>query len=69
MIVSNYPWYQNCNTTQILLFGGYVNVRQSLYPRVTIWVNISLKHIVIRTILLRYEDSCMVYRPEWYRKQ
>ena len=23
--------YQNCNTSQILIFGGYVKVRESLY--------------------------------------
>ena len=31
------------------------------------WVDTISKHIVTSTILLRYEFSCMVYRPEWYQ--
>ena len=31
--------YQNCNTSQILIFGGYLKVRESLYTQVVIWVN------------------------------
>ena len=58
--------YQNCNTTKILIFGGYVKVRESLYIRVTIWVNTILHHI--RTIVPRYEGSCIVYRSEYYQK-
>ena len=61
--------YQNSNTNQILIFGGYVKVRVSLYTQVIHWVNTILKHIDTRVILLRYESSCMVYRPEWYSKQ
>ena len=26
-----YPGYQNCNTSQISIFGGYVKVREPLY--------------------------------------
>ena len=56
--------YQNCNTSQILIFGGYFKVRQSLYTRVIICINTILNHIDIRVILPRYDGSCMVYRPE-----
>ena len=31
--------YQNCNISQIFIFGGYVNVKESLYTLVIIWVN------------------------------
>ena len=58
--------YQNCNTSQILIFGGYVKVRESLYTRVIIWVNTILNHIDTREFLPRYEGSCNVYRPKWY---
>ena len=34
--------YQNCNTNQILIFGGYVKVRESLYTRVVIWVSTNI---------------------------
>ena len=61
--------YQICNTTQILIFGGYVKVRESLYARVIAWVNAILNHIDTRVDIPRYESSCMVYRPKWYRKQ
>ena len=61
--------YQNCNTTEILIFGGYVKVRESLCTRVSIWVNTILSHIDTRAILLRYKDFLMVYWPEWYWKQ
>ena len=37
--------YQNCNTNQKLICGGYVNVRESLCTRVIIWVNTILDHI------------------------
>ena len=42
--------YQNCNTSQILIFGGYVKVGESLYTWVIIWVNTSLDQINIRVI-------------------
>ena len=45
--------YQNCNTSQILIFGGYVKVRESLYTWVIIYVNTILNHIDIRVILSR----------------
>ena len=42
--------HQNCNTSQILIFGGYVKVGESLYTWVIIWVNTSLDQINIRVI-------------------
>ena len=55
-------------TSQILIFGGYVKVKESFYTRVIIWVNTILNHIDTTAILSRYEDSCLVYRPEWNQK-
>ena len=57
--------YQNCNTSQILIFGEHVKRRKSLYTRATIWVNIIINHI---NTVFRYEGSCMVYRPKRYQK-
>ena len=54
-----------CNTTQIVIFGGNVKVRESLYTQVLTWVNTILKHIETRAIIPRYEGSYMVYRHEW----
>ena len=42
---------------------GYIKVRESLYTRVIIWVNIVLNHIETIVILPRHKDSCMVYIP------
>ena len=61
--------YQTCNTSQILIFGGYVKVRESLYARVIVWVNTILNRIDTRVDTPRYESFRTVYRPEWYRKQ
>ena len=58
--------YQNCNTTQILIFGEYVEVRESLYIQVVIWFNTILNHIVTRAVVPRYQGFCMVYVPAWY---
>ena len=40
--------YQNCNTSQVLVFDGYVKVRTSLYTQVNVWVNVILNHIGTR---------------------
>jgi hypothetical protein len=64
--LSNTCGYQNCNTSQISIVGGYLKVRESLYTRVIIWVNSILTHIDTGAILLKYEGPCMVYRSEWY---
>lgn len=45
-------YHQNCNTSEMVIFGGYVKVRESLYTRVIVWVNTILKRIDIGTILL-----------------
>ena len=60
--------YQNCLNIQMLIFGGYLKIRDSLYARVITWVNTILNHIDARVVLSGYEDSFMVYRPEWYQK-
>ena len=61
--------YQNCNTSQIFIFGGHLKVRESLYTRVIIWVNTTLNHFDTRAILPEVESSCMVERPKWNLKQ
>ena len=61
--------YQNCNISQILIFDGYVKMRESLYTQVIICVNTILKCIDTKVILPRYKSSCMVYRPKHYQKQ
>ena len=53
--------YQICNTSQLLIFGGYVCVRGSLYIQVIICVNIILDLIDIRTILLRCPSLLLWY--------
>ena len=47
----------------MLIFGGYLKVRRSLYILFIIWVTTILIHIDARVILLRYEGSCLVYSP------
>ena len=59
--------YQDCNISQILIFGGYVKVGESLYILVVIWVNIILNHIDTRAILPRHKDFSMVSRLKWYQ--
>ena len=61
--------YQNCKTNRTLVFGRYLKAREYLYARVIIWVDTILDHIDIEAILLKYESSCMVCRPKWYRKK
>ena len=38
---------QNCSTSQILIFGGYVKVQKSLSTQVIIGVDIILNHIIL----------------------
>ena len=52
--------YQNCNTSQVLIFGGYVKGRESLSTLVIIWVNTIVNHIDIRATLTRYECSYII---------
>ena len=47
--------YQNYSLDHIMIFGGYVEVRESLYTRVIICVNNTLNQIDTRTIIPRYE--------------
>ena len=55
--------------SQILIFGGYVQVRESLDILTIFWVNIILNHIVARVIWPRYEGSCVLYRSKSLRKE
>ena len=45
-------WLLNCNTYQILMFGGCVKVREALYTRVIFWVDAILNHIETSAIYL-----------------
>jgi hypothetical protein len=49
--------YQNYITSQMLIFGGYVKMRKSLYTRVTIWDNIMILNLN-DTVSPRYEGPC-----------
>ena len=41
---------QNCDAMQILIFDGYLKMRESLYTWKFIWVNTILNHIDTSTI-------------------
>ena len=58
--------YQNCKSSQILIFDEYVKVKVREYSntQVIIWVNTILNHIDIRASLFRWKGSYMVYRSE-----
>ena len=56
--------YPNYNTSQILIYGGYVKMRESLYTQVVIWISTILNHFDTRTNMPRYQDFCMVYIPK-----
>lgn len=43
-----WDWYQNCNTSQILIIGGYFKVRESLYTWIISRVNNILNQIDTR---------------------
>ena len=55
--------YLNYETKQILIFGKYVKVRESLHTQVIIWVHNILNHIHTREIF----PDIKVYTSEWYR--
>lgn len=61
--------YQIRSTNQILIFGGYVEVKVSVYPQVFSWINTILDYIDTRIILSRYEGFCMICRPKQERKK
>ena len=54
---------------QILIFGGYVKVSESLCNQFNIWVNTIVNDIDTRIIFPRYGSSCMVYKFEWNQKR
>lgn len=57
---------QSCNIGRIWIFSEYFEVRESLHTRVVSWVNMSiLNHNNTKESLSKYEDNCMIYRPEW----
>ena len=61
---------KNVTPTKYGYIGGYVKMRESLYPSYYLdHINNILNHIVTSTISPRYEGFCMVYTPEWYQKQ
>ena len=56
--------HQYCETSQILMIFGYVNVRGSLCAQLIIWINNIPTHTATRAIFARYEGSCLHYRPK-----
>lgn len=52
----------------VLIFDGYLRLRESFSIQVIIWVNTFLKHFDAKVILTKFEGSCMVYRPECCRE-
>ena len=61
--------YQICNTTQILIFGGCLKVREIFVHPSYYLGQYHSKPCWYWEILHGDECSCMVYRPKWYRKQ
>ena len=55
--------YQNRHTNQILIFGGYHKMIISLCTHVNMLVGLIINHIDVSVILLGYEGSSMLYRP------
>ena len=53
--------YQHCNTSQILIFGGYVKVRERLFTRVIVWVDTTVNHIDTWASSPRYEGCCILH--------
>lgn len=49
--------YENCKTRQLLMFGGYVQVRESFCVQVISWVDTFLTHSDTRAILPWYEGN------------
>ena len=66
--------YQNCNTSQTLIFGDEYESKSIFAHLSYYWVKTILNHIDTRTISPKYERSCIVYRlelcpipiPYWY---
>lgn len=70
--------YQNYNSSQILIFKGYLKVRESLYIQVIIWANTIPSQINTKAILdlsmkvpARYEkQKCpQPHIPNWHPKR
>ena len=51
-------------SVKILIFDGYVKVREPLYARVVIWVNTISNYIDIRVIFPKYESSCILNKVD-----
>lgn len=58
-------WYQIYDISQILVFDGYLKVREYLGTCVIIFLKTILNHVDTRAILLRCEGSSMVYESKW----
>jgi hypothetical protein len=64
-----YPWASNCNSSRILLFGGYIKVRESLHIRMIIWFNAILYHSDTKTNLPKvWKFLHDIHPPVWYQK-
>jgi hypothetical protein len=49
---------KDCSFSQILIFGGYLKVRESLYIRVIVWIDTVLNHFDAWAMFLRCQGSC-----------
>jgi hypothetical protein len=54
---------------QIMMFGEFVKMRESLYTQVITQVIAILNHVYTRRVYLDTKIPRLVYRPEWYWKQ
>ena len=60
--------YQNCNTSQIMIFDGYVCQGERIFVYLSDYLDHSEPYGT-RAILPRYDGCCMVYGPKWYQKR
>ena len=60
---------QSCNTIQLIIFGGYLKVRESFVYMSHYLGQYRSNHIVTRAIVLRYDESCIVYRSTQQQRQ
>ena len=58
--------YPHCHISQMLMFGGFVKARESLYTRVTVWVSTILYHVDNSAMSPKCPGSCMLFISYWF---
>lgn len=48
-------WYENCNTNQVLIPGGYHKLKESSYTQYVTWVNTILNRTDTWVIIPSYQ--------------